>query len=165
MIKWQTLLFVILHITLDYGSSQEREDKKILNDNQGEKYELFLYDICSNILAYTKGAIYICISSSEFSTLQKYLRKQEENGRHLSFGQRITLRLGRSDYQRQYEAMLYGWKSGNKREWHGGRNQSDLWFYDKPTHNTLHPTMKPVELMERAIVNSSRPGDIVLGSI
>lgn len=56
---------------VDYGSSQEREDKKILNDNQGKKYELFLYDICSNILAYTKGAIYICISSSEFSTLQK----------------------------------------------------------------------------------------------
>lgn len=70
--------------------------------------------------------------------------------------------LGRSDYQRQYETILYGWKNGNKREWHGGRNQSDLWFYDKPIHNTLHPTMKPVELMERAIVNSSRPGDIVL---
>ncbi len=29
-------------------------------------------------------------------------------------------------------------------------------------NNSLHPTMKPVELMERAIVNSSRSGDIVL---
>ncbi len=59
--------------------------------------------------------------------------------------------------------MLYGWKSGNKREWHGGRHQSDtVVFMISQTHNTLHPTMKPVELMERAIVNSSRPGDIVL---
>lgn len=147
---------------VDYGSSQEREDKKILNDNQGEKYELFLYDICSNILAYTKGAIYICISSSEFSTLQKVF--EEAGGRWSTFiiWAKNHFTLGRSDYQRQYEAMLYGWKNGNKREWHGGRNQSDLWFYDKPTHNTLHPTMKPVELMERAIVNSSRSGDIVL---
>ncbi len=44
--------------------------------------------------------------------------------------------------------------------WYGGRNQSDLWFYDKPVHNSLHPTMKPAELMDRAIINSSRPGDI-----
>nr|CAH7722480.1 unnamed protein product [Callosobruchus chinensis] len=147
---------------VDYGSSQEREDKKILNDNQGEKYELFLYDICSHILAYTKGAIYICISSSEFSTLQKAF--EEAGGRWSTFiiWAKNHFTLGRSDYQRQYEAMLYGWKSGNKREWYGGRNQSDLWFYDKPIHNSLHPTMKPVELMERAIVNSSRPGDIVL---
>ncbi|KAG8290533.1 hypothetical protein J6590_079668 [Homalodisca vitripennis] len=147
---------------VDYGSSQEREDKKILNDNQGEKYELFLYDICSHILAYTKGAIYICISSSEFSTLQKVF--EEAGGKWSTFiiWAKNHFTLGRSDYQRQYEAMLYGWKSGNKREWLGGRNQSDLWFYDKPTHNTLHPTMKPVELMERAIVNSSRSGDIVL---
>ncbi|KAG8174666.1 hypothetical protein JTE90_027137 [Oedothorax gibbosus] len=145
-----------------YGSSQEREDKKILNDNQGEKYELFLYDICSNILAYTKGAIYICISSSELSTLQKAF--EEAGGRWSTFiiWAKNHFTLGRSDYQRQYETILYGWKNGNKREWHGGRNQSDLWFYDKPTHNSLHPTMKPVELMERAIVNSSRPGDIVL---
>ncbi|GFQ64829.1 DNA methylase [Trichonephila clavata] len=145
-----------------YGDSQEREDKKILNDDQGEKYELFLYDICSHILAYTKGAIYICASSSELSTLQKVF--EEAGGRWSTFiiWAKNHFTLGRSDYQRQYEAMLYGWKSGNKREWHGGRNQSDLWFYDKPTHNTLHPTMKPVELMERAIVNSSRPGDIVL---
>lgn len=147
---------------VDYGSSQEREDKKILNDNQGEKYELFLYNTCTHILAYTKGAIYICISSSEFSTLQKVF--EEAGGKWSTFiiWAKNHFTLGRSDYQRQYEAMLYGWKSGNKREWHGGRNQSDLWFYDKPTHNTLHPTMKPVELMERAIVNSSRPGDIVL---
>ncbi|GFU21029.1 DNA methylase N-4 [Nephila pilipes] len=147
---------------VDYGSSQEREDKKILNDNQGEKYELFLYDICSHVLANTKGAIYICASSSELSTLQKVF--EEAGGRWSTFiiWAKNHFTLGRSDYQRQYEAILYGWKNGNKREWHGGRNQSDLWFYDKPTYNSLHPTMKPVELMERAIVNSSRPGDIVL---
>ncbi len=144
------------------STRRNSQDKKILNDNQGEKYELFLYDICSHILAYTKGAIYICISSSEFSTLQKAF--EEAGGKWSTFiiWAKNHFTLGRSDYQRQYEAMLYGWKSGNKREWHGGRNQSDLWFYDKPIHNSLHPTMKPVELMERAIVNSSRPGDTVL---
>ncbi len=37
-----------------------------------------------------------------------------------------------------------------------------MWNIKKPQKNDLHPTMKPVELVERAIRNSSRPGDIVL---
>ena len=147
---------------VDYGASQERNDRKILGDDQGEKYELFLYGICSNILANTKGAIYICSSSSELATLQKAF--SEAGGRYSTFiiWAKNHFTIGRADYQRQYEAILYGWKNGSKRQWYGGRNQSDLWFYDKPAYNSLHPTMKPVELMERAIVNSSRPGDIVL---
>ena len=37
-----------------------------------------------------------------------------------------------------------------------------MWFVDKPRFNDLHPTMKPVELVERAIINSSKSRDIVL---
>ena len=38
----------------------------------------------------------------------------------------------------------------------------DVWNIKKPQKNDLHPTMKPVELVERAIRNSSRPGNVVL---
>jgi DNA modification methylase len=44
----------------------------------------------------------------------------------------------------------------------GDRDQGDVWQIKKPHKNDLHPTMKPVELVERAIRNSSRPGDVVL---
>jgi DNA modification methylase len=37
-----------------------------------------------------------------------------------------------------------------------------VWFVDKPVKNDLHPTMKPVALVERAIRNSSKSRDIVL---
>jgi DNA modification methylase len=37
-----------------------------------------------------------------------------------------------------------------------------VWAIKKPQRNDLHPTMKPVELVERAIRNSSRPGNVVL---
>jgi DNA modification methylase len=70
--------------------------------------------------------------------------------------------MGRSDYQRQYEPILYGWPEGGKRHWCGDRDQSDVWQIKKPHKNDLHPTMKPVELVERAIRNSSKPGDVVL---
>jgi DNA modification methylase len=37
-----------------------------------------------------------------------------------------------------------------------------LWEEKKPSANRLHPTMKPVELVERALVNSSQTGDVIL---
>ena len=67
-----------------------------------------------------------------------------------------------SDYQRQYEPILYGWKQGSDHFWCGARDQGDVWFVDKPRVSDLHPTMKPVELVERAIRNSSKSRDIVL---
>ena len=75
-----------------------------------------------------------------------------------------TFTLGRADYQRQYEPILYGGRRGSDRYWCGARDQGDVWFIDKPARNDLHPTMKPVALVERAIRNSSKSRDIVLDS-
>ena len=58
--------------------------------------------------------------------------------------------------------MLYGWKQGADHYWCGDRDQGDVWLVNKPFHNDLHPTMKPVELVERAVRNSCRTGGIVL---
>ena len=70
--------------------------------------------------------------------------------------------LGRADYQRQYEPLWYGWREGAKRHWCGGRDQGDIWTITRPGDSPLHPTMKPLELVERALRNSSREGDVVL---
>lgn len=40
--------------------------------------------------------------------------------------------------------------------------EPDVWDCEKPSRSALHPTMKPIPLMARAIVNSTRKGDIVL---
>src|ERR1019366_9206295 len=73
-----------------------------------------------------------------------------------------TFTMGRSDYQRQYEPILYGWKEGTDHFWCGARDQGDVWFVKKPVVNDLHPTMKPVELVERAVGNSSKGRATVL---
>jgi DNA modification methylase len=70
--------------------------------------------------------------------------------------------MGHADYQRQFEPILYGWPEGAKRHWCGARDQGDVWNIKKPHKNDLHPTMKPVELVERAIRNSSLPGGVVM---
>ncbi len=102
------------------------------------------------------------MSSSELDTLQKAFR--EAGGKWSTFliWAKNTFTLGRADYQRQYEPILYGWKDGSDHFWCGARDQGDVWFFNKPARNDLHPTMKPVELVERAIRNSSKTKDIVL---
>jgi DNA modification methylase len=138
------------------------KSRPILNDNLGEEFGTFLYDACVNILTVTKGAVYICMSSSELDTLQEAFRKAGGHWSTFVIWAKHTFTLGRSDYQRQYEPILYGWKDGVDRYWCGARDQGDVWFIDKPAKNDLHPTMKPVALVERTIRNSSKSRDIVL---
>jgi DNA modification methylase len=136
--------------------------RAIMNDNLGDGFEKFLYDASVNMLAVCKGAIYVCMSSSELHTLQKAFVAAGGKWSTFVIWAKNTFTLGRSDYQRQYEPILYGWKQGTDHFWCGARDQGDVWFVNKPTKNDLHPTMKPVELVERAIRNSSKSRDIVL---
>lgn len=136
--------------------------RKIMNDNLGDDFEAFLTAACKNMLAHTKGALYICMSSSELDTLQSAFRNAGGKWSTFIIWAKNTFTLGRSDYQRQYEPILYGWKDGNDRYWCGARDQGDVWFYNKPQNNDLHPTMKPVDLVVRGIKNSSKTLDIVL---
>jgi DNA modification methylase len=148
-----------------YGVDYEGKSKrklKIQNDDLGEAFENFLRQACENLLRVTKGAVYICMSSSELHTLQQAF--QDAGGHWSTFiiWAKNNFTLGRSDYQRQYEPILYGWKEGCSHYWRGVRDQGDVWFINRPQANPLHPTMKPVELVSRAIENSSKGGDIVL---
>ncbi len=138
------------------------KNRPIMNDNLGDSFEQFLKDACANIVVYTKGAIYIAMSSSELDTLQSAFRASGGRWSTFIIWAKNTFTLGRADYQRQYEPILYGWKEGNDHYWCGARDQGDVWNVKKPTKNDLHPTMKPVELVERAVRNSSKTKDLVL---
>ena len=122
----------------------------------------FLEMACSNMLQNTHGALYICMSSSELTTLQSAFTKAGGHWSTFIIWAKSTFTLGRSDYHRQFEPILYGWREGASHYWCGARDQSDLWMFDKPHANDLHPTMKPVALIELAIRNSSRRKEIVL---
>jgi DNA modification methylase len=101
-----------------------------------------------------------------------------------------SLVLSRMDYQPQHEPILYGWRPGHRHAWYGGRKrtaiiadeQPDFAEMDKaalvahlealysattiiredrPQRSDDHPTMKPVALLARLLVNSTKRGDVV----
>lgn len=138
------------------------KNRAILNDNLGDGFYDFLLAALTPTLAHCRGGIYVAMSSSELDTLQSAFRAAGGHWSTFIIWAKNTFTLGRADYQRQYEPILYGWPEGGERHWCGDRDQGDVWQIKKPAKNDLHPTMKPVELVERAIRNSSRPGDVVL---
>jgi len=146
-------------------SSQARARRPILNDNLGSEFGKFLYDSCVAMLAVAGGAIYISMSSSELHTLYKAFTDAGGHWSTYLIWVKDTFTLGRSSYQRQFEPVLFGWKEGGAHYFCGERNLADVWFIDKPRVNDLHPTMKPVELIERAILHSSKSGDLVLDPV
>ena len=71
-----------------------------------------------------------------------------------------SLTLSRTDYQSQHEPCLYGWMKGGTHTFYGDRKQVSVWRFDKERVEG-HTTPKPVALIERALSNSSKGGDIV----
>lgn len=143
---------------VDYGS----DERKIENDNLGSEFPQFLEKVIKNIFSFSSGAIYICMSSSEIDSLQSTFKRLGGHWSTFIIWAKDTFTLGRSDYHRQYEPILYGWEEGVSHYFCGDRSQGDVWEFAKPKKNDVHPTMKPVELCQRAVLNSSKPNDIVL---
>jgi hypothetical protein len=85
----------------------------IVNDSLGVGFGAFLHSASENILARTGGAIYICMSSSELDSLQLAFRAAGGKWSTFIIWVKNNFAMGRSDYQRQYEPILYGFKDGD----------------------------------------------------
>ena len=161
------------------NKNEKAENPRLIkNDNLGDEFQEFLTRAMENILEHTNGSLYICMGGSELHTLYKAFTDAGGKFDAYIVWVKNTFALSRSKYQHQHEwlvfgntesvykeqheAIMLGKNPGDTAPWYGGRNQTDVWNFDKPTNNDLHPTMKPVALIERAINNSSRTMDIVL---
>jgi len=67
-----------------------------------------------------------------------------------------------AQYKHWYEPCVYGFKRGRAPRWHGPTNERTVWEHDKPAVNDLHPTMKPLALIERSIQNATELGQLVV---
>jgi len=72
-----------------------------------------------------------------------------------------TFSMGRLDYEYQHEPILLTWNKTHK--FYGmGEHKTSVWRIDKPRSSKEHPTMKPVKLVENALLNNSKEQDNVV---
>jgi len=107
------------------------------------------------------ASVYVCHSSSWQREFQNALEHAGFEIRCQIIWAKNTFAWGFGRYKFQHEPLFYAHVAGEKDPWYGDKSQSTLWHENKPAANRIHPTAKPVELIERALLNSSKAGDIV----
>ena len=144
------------------GRAPDAPARRLVNDAlPAEAWERFCRAWAASLTANVAGALYVCMSSKEWPLVCRALAEAGAHWSDTIIWAKDRFTLGRADYQRQYEPIWYGWPDGSQRHWAGGRDQGDVWQIPRPDASPLHPTQKPLELVERAIENSSTPGDTV----
>ena len=148
----------------DHGGQQRgARRRRIANDSMDPiSWEVFVRAWSRSLLTSVDGAIYVCMSSKEMPLVSRVLVEEGGHWSDTIIWRKDRFVLGRADYQRAYEPIWFGWREGASHHWCGDRDQDDVWEIARPSDAPLHPTMKPLPLMERSIANSSQPGDLVL---
>lgn len=150
---------------IEEDNAQGYKKRTMKNDNLGELFPAFIQAAVKNIWsACQPGALmYMAMSAQEWPVIDKALRDQGFHWSSTIVWAKDQLVLSRKDYHTQFEPLWYGWRDDAARLREVmDRKQSDVWFIDRPKRSEDHPTMKPPPLVERSLVNSSLPGDIVL---
>lgn len=152
---------------VNYGGSDHPnyDDRTMNNDNLGEKFTHFVKLFVTQMHTFCEeGApIYVVMGAQEWPVIDGELRRIGFHWSSTIIWVKDQLVMSRKDYHGQYEPMWYGWDNRAPRLCEvPDRKQSDTWFIDRPKRSEEHPTMKPLELVERSLLNSSKPGDIVL---
>jgi len=107
------------------------------------------------------ASLYVCHSSSWQREFQNAMEAAGLDVRCQLIWAKNTFAWGFGRYKFQHEPIFFAHVAGQKDAWYGDKSQSTLWEEKKPAANRIHPTAKPVELIERALLNSSKTGDIV----
>lgn len=148
------------------GNAQGYVPRTILNDFMGtEEFKSFMFEAfkCMNSASKVGCMTYVVMSRQEWGNMMLTLAENDYHWSSTIIWNKDTLVLSRKDYHTKYEPIWYGWKDGGPRLCPlEDRKQSDVWDFDRPKKSEEHPTMKPVALVQQAIINSSKKGDIVL---
>ena len=156
---------------VNYGGVKEDnpqgyKPRTILNDFMGtEDFREFMTNAFKQLNLHSKDGCptYVVMSAQEWGNMMLSLATNDYHWSSTIIWNKNSLVLSRKDYHTKYEPIWYGWKDGASRLMPlEDRKQSDVWDIDRPTKSELHPTTKPIALLETAINNSSKPANIVL---
>lgn len=165
------LIFTDPPYGMSYGGARARGSSKpgavvkahgmILNDDlQGHDLIALVRDAIATAAASSKeGApLYACFTWRTYAEFEAALENLGREVKACIVWDKKSIGLGNSHYRPQHEFIFY---CGG--QWHGDKSQSDVWSLSRgATGEYVHPTQKPVELVERALLNSSKAGDVVV---
>jgi DNA modification methylase len=137
-------------------------DYKGINNDSRDGLEDLLRGAFANYLAVSKsGASIYCFHSDRCADVFHRVFREFFHFSFMIIWAKNSLTLSQTDYQSQHEPCLYGWMNNGSHSWYSDRKQTSVWKFDKERFEG-HTTPKPVGLVERAINNSSKGGDLII---
>lgn len=177
---------------VDYSGRGENTDNKILNDKMSSTaFDEFLDKVFKRYAEISKPTSpwYVFHSSSTQHQFQKAIENSGFTVKTQIIWNKPNASMGWGDYRYKHEPMFYCGKENTN--FYGDRTGTTVWDFHKevedfvklakaiqradnmgmttiwtmkrePVGGYVHPTQKPVELIEHAIRNSSKNGEIVV---
>ena len=148
-----------------YGVSYVGKTKKALtiqNDGEADLPKLLDGSFSCAMLATREGACWY-VAAPPGPLHWEFARRLMDLGvyRQTLVWVKDSMVLGHSDYHYKHEPIFYGWKPGASHREPPDRTQVSVWEIARPKRSEEHPTMKPVELVAKAVGNSSLRGESV----
>jgi len=157
---------------VNYGDKLEAANpmgyrvRQIENDDlPPDQLEAFLRSALKNAANFSMPGAAIYVASPPGTPLPALIASFAGSGFDYHWGLiwlKDQIVLSRADYHFKHENILYGWKPGAAHYFTPDRTQASVFEYPRPKSSEEHPTMKPVELVQHMVCNSSQPNDIVL---
>lgn len=141
------------------------EKLTIKNDSMGdEDFRQFLRDafLAADSVMRTGAAFYVWYADVETYNFVGAVKDTGWKMSQILIWRKSSLVLGRKDYHFIHEPCIYGWKEGSAHYWGNDRSQTTVMEFKKPARNGEHPTMKPADLFQYQVENSTKKGGVVL---
>lgn len=173
------LVFTDPPYNVNYSGTGKRTKAGIKNDAlSAEDFQAFIEPVFRNMAAVLKagGVYYICSGWSSYPIFHQALQGAGLYRSGVIIWEKDNASLGWNDFRYKHEwiltgknkegakaaSILYGWKDG-AHYFRDSRDEYDVWRIPrKHAGDYVHPTEKPVYLVEKALANSTRRGELVL---
>jgi len=132
---------------------------QINNDVNIEDYTVFFKSVLDTIPLTEYNTINVWMSGLRMHELRIAFEEAGYTWGDYLVWVKNSIILGRKDHNPRHEFCLYGWKG--KHKFYGGNDASSCYFENKPVTSKEHPTMKPINLISRTILEGTKPKDIV----
>lgn len=147
------------------GNAMGYKPRTIMNDSMStDDFKDFMGSAFAMMAMHSKKGCptYVVMSAQEWGNLMLALHENNYHWSSTIIWNKSHLVMSRKDYHTKYEPIWYGWLDGAPRLCPvEDRKQSDVCDVDRPTKSELHPTTKPIALIDIALKNSSKVGNLI----
>lgn len=135
--------------------------KGINNDNRSGLKELLEGAFSNYILNSKNGASVYCFHSDKCSDIFNEVFREFCHFSSMIIWVKESIVLSQTDYQSKHEPCFYGWFDNGTHKWYSDRKQESVWIA-KSKREEGHTTPKPIEIVSKALNNSSEKNHLIL---